>query len=138
MQLRWAAQAFWSIRRFLAIPAHVGQRTARRDGPSYKSTLVSKLTCRHWVKCANGCRDDDGGVELCDPTREYAKKAGHDVSPQEMVEKVSLSSPLVDVERTKRESGNTPTKRFLRSPYGIQYHPESKNWIPFRHDELKL
>jgi hypothetical protein len=55
-----------------------------------------------------------------------------------MVEKVFLPSQLVDVERTKRESGNTPTKVFLKSPYGIQYYPDSKNWIPFRHGEVKL
>jgi len=55
-----------------------------------------------------------------------------------MLEKVFLPSQLVDVERTKRESGNPPTKVFLKSPYGIQYYPDSKNWIPFRHGEVKL
>ena len=75
--------------------------------------------------------------KLCDASREYVKQAGHYVPPQEMVEKVFLSSPLVDVERTKRESGNTPTKLFLKSPYGIQYHPDTKNWVPFRHGEVK-
>jgi len=75
--------------------------------------------------------------KLCDASREYAQKAGRDVSPQEMVDKVFLPSSLVDLERTKRESGNPP-KVFLKSPYGVQYHPESKNWIPFRHGEVKL
>ena len=76
--------------------------------------------------------------KLCDASREYAKEAGRDVPPQEMVEKVFLPSQLVDVERTKRESGNTPTKLFLKSPYGIQYPPDSKDWIPFPHKEVKL
>jgi hypothetical protein len=76
--------------------------------------------------------------KLCDASREYAKKAGRDVPAQEMVEKVFLPSHLVDAERTKRESGNAPTKIFLKSPYGIQYYPDSKNWIPFRHGEVKL
>ena len=76
--------------------------------------------------------------KLCDASREYAQKAGRDVSPQEIVDKVFLPSSLVDVERTKREAGNPPTKIFLKSPYGVQFHAESKNWIPFRHGELKL
>ena len=52
--------------------------------------------------------------KLCDASREYAKKAGRDVPANEMVEKVFLPSQLVDVERTKRESGNKPTKIFLK------------------------
>jgi len=75
---------------------------------------------------------------LCDRTREYAKNAGREVPPQEMLEKVIMPSPLVDVERTKREGGNPPTKVFLKSPYGLQWHAETKNWIPFRHGEVKI
>ena len=36
--------------------------------------------------------------------------------PQEILEKIILASPLVDIERTKREARNsTPTKVFLKS-----------------------
>jgi len=74
--------------------------------------------------------------KLCDESREYAKKAGRDVPPQEMIEKVFRPSSLVDEERTKREGSST--KLFLQSPYGIEYRPDTKNWIPFRHGEVKL
>ena len=75
---------------------------------------------------------------LCDASREYGQKAGRDVGVQEMVDKVFLPSSLVDVERTQRESGNAPTRIFLKSLYGVQFHPETKSWIPFRHGEVKL
>jgi hypothetical protein len=74
--------------------------------------------------------------KLCDASREYAQKAGRDVPPQEMIEKVFRPSSLVDEERTKREG--SLTKLFLKSPYGIEYRPDTKNWIPFRHGEVKL
>jgi hypothetical protein len=75
---------------------------------------------------------------LCDAAREYAEKAGREVPPQETIDKVFMLSSLVDVERTKREGGIPPTKIFLKSPYGVEYRVETKNWIPFRHGEVKL
>jgi hypothetical protein len=72
--------------------------------------------------------------DLCDRTREYEKEAGREMSVKEMLERVILMSPLVDIERTKREAGEKPlTRVFLKSPYGIEYRPNVKNWIPFRH-----
>lgn len=53
-------------------------------------------------------------------------------------EQVFSSSDLVDVERTQREGGNPPVKVFLKSPYGLQYREEHKDWIPFRHGDVKI
>jgi hypothetical protein len=73
---------------------------------------------------------------LCDASREYSKKAGRDVPPQEMMEKIFRPSSLVDEERTKREG--SATKIFLMSPYGVEYRPDVKNWIPFRHGQVTV
>jgi hypothetical protein len=70
--------------------------------------------------------------QLSNAAREYAKNAGREVPLQEFVDKVFLPSGLVDVEKTQKESGNPP-KIFLKSPYGLQFRPEQKDWIPFRH-----
>jgi hypothetical protein len=71
---------------------------------------------------------------LCDATREYVQKAGREIPMEETLEKIILISPLVDIDRTKREAGTkTPTRVFLKSPYGVEYRPNVKNWIPFRH-----
>jgi hypothetical protein len=72
--------------------------------------------------------------QLCDRTRKYAEEAGREISIEEMLDKVILVSPLVDIERTKREAGTKPlTRVFLRSSFGIEYRPNVKNWVPFRH-----
>jgi hypothetical protein len=76
--------------------------------------------------------------KLCDACREYAQQVGREVPVQEVIDKIFMPSSLVDVERTEREGGNPPTKIFLKSPYGIEYRSETKNWIPFRHGEIKL
>jgi len=73
---------------------------------------------------------------LCDASSEYAKKAAREIGIQEMAEQVFLPSSLVDVERTKRDSGNPPTKIYLKSPHG-EFHSETKNWIPFRHGDVQ-
>ena len=39
--------------------------------------------------------------------------------------------------KTQKESGNPP-KVFLKSPYGLQYRPDHKDWIPFRHGPVNL
>ena len=70
--------------------------------------------------------------QLSSAAREYAKNAGHEVSVQEVFDKVFLPSGMVDTEKTQKESGNPP-KVFLKSPYGLQYRLEHKDWIPFRH-----
>ncbi len=74
--------------------------------------------------------------DLSNAALEYTKRAGRDVPIQEILDKVFLPSGLVDVVRTQKESGNPP-KIFLNSPYGLQYRPEQKDWIPFRHGEIK-
>jgi hypothetical protein len=75
--------------------------------------------------------------KLSDEGRDYVKRANREVPPQEIVEKVFLPSGLVDVARTQKEGGNPP-KVFLESPYGLQYRPEQKDWIPFRHGPLNI
>jgi hypothetical protein len=74
---------------------------------------------------------------LSSAASEYVKNAGKEVPIQEIFEKVFLPSGMVDVAKTQKESGNPP-KIFLTSPYGLQYRPEYKDWIPFRHGDIKL
>ena len=74
---------------------------------------------------------------VSDAAREYVKNAGREVPNQELVDKVFLPSGQVDIEKTQKESGNPP-KIFLKSPYGLQYRPEHKDWIPFRHGPVNL
>ncbi len=76
--------------------------------------------------------------ELSDKSREYAKAAGREVSIQEMVDKVFLPSGLVDIEKSQKEGNTQPPKIFLKSPYGLQYRPEYKDWIPFRHGPVEF
>lgn len=74
---------------------------------------------------------------LSDEARAYVKQAGQEVPLQEIVDKIFLPSGKVDIQKTQKESGNPP-KIFLTSPYGLQYRPEHKDWIPFRHGPVEL
>lgn len=74
--------------------------------------------------------------QLSDSARDYVKDAGRDVDNGELWEKIFAPSPLVDLERTRAEGGNPLTRIFLKSPYGLQYRPDYKDWIPFRHGQL--
>ena len=81
--------------------------------------------------------DVEAAGKLCEAAREYSSQQGRDVPPQEILEKINLASPLVDIERTKREAKNsTPTKVFLKSAYGVEYRESTRKWIPFRHGEI--
>jgi hypothetical protein len=77
--------------------------------------------------------------ELCSQASEYAQKAAYPVNQYEIIEKIFKSSPLVDWNRTNKESGGNPNpqKIYLKSPYGIEFNSQTKNWIPFRHEEVK-
>ena len=50
------------------------------------------------------------------------------------------ASELVDNARTEKEAAGTlpPQKVFCTNIYGVQYNPETKYWIPFRHGEIDL
>jgi hypothetical protein len=74
--------------------------------------------------------------DLSTAASDYVKNnAGREVPLQEIFDKVFLPSGFVDVEKTQREGGNPP-KVFLKSPYGLEFRPATKNWIPFRHGAL--
>jgi hypothetical protein len=76
---------------------------------------------------------------ICDRIREYASKEGREIPIQEALDKFILVLPEVDLERTQREAKSNPiTRVYLKSPYGIEYREPVKNWIPFRHGEIKL
>ena len=78
--------------------------------------------------------------KLSDDAREYSKTAkseNREVGIQEIFDKIFVPSGLLDMEMTRKNSGNPP-KIFLKSPYGLQYRPEYKDWIPFRHGEVKF
>lgn len=74
---------------------------------------------------------------LSEAARDYVKAAGRDVARGEMWERVFSASPLVDIDRTLRESPQFE-RVFLHSPYGLQYRAEHKDWIPFRHSAIDL
>ncbi len=83
--------------------------------------------------------DVEAAWRICDQTREYSAKEGREIPIQEMLDKIILQSPLVDIERTKRESKtDLLTKVYLKSAYGIEYRDSTKNWIPFRHGPVKF
>lgn len=78
--------------------------------------------------------------QLSDSAREYVKTAkseNREVSIQEIVDKIFMPSGQVDIDKTRKNSG-APPKIFLKSPYGLQYRPEYKDWIPFRHGDVKF
>ena len=76
--------------------------------------------------------------ELADKSREYVKAANREVSNQEIVDNVFLPSGLVDIEKSQKEGTGNPPRIFLKSPYGLEYRADTKNWIPFRHGEITL
>lgn len=45
---------------------------------------------------------------------------------------------LVDVARTEGEGQMPPSKVFCTNIYGLQYNPETKYWVPFRHGDIDL
>jgi hypothetical protein len=47
-------------------------------------------------------------------------------------------SQLVDVQRTEQEAEMPPKKIFCTNIYGIEFNPETKYWVPFRHGEIDL
>lgn len=75
--------------------------------------------------------------QLSDAARDYAQKAGRAVEPAEFWEKVFVTSPIVDRDRTLKESPNLD-RIFLKSVYGLQYRADHKDWIPFRHGPVDL
>lgn len=80
-------------------------------------------------------------VEQCwgvsEAARDYVKSAGRDVTRGEIWERVFSVSPLVDIDRTLRESPQFD-QVFLRSPYGLRYRADHQDWIPFRHGAIDL
>lgn len=75
---------------------------------------------------------------LSDAAREFAKNAGRELGPDEYWDPVFAANALVDVERTNREGGQPLARIFLKSPYGLQYRLDHKDWIPFRHAEIDI
>ena len=48
-------------------------------------------------------------------------------------------SDMVDAGKTETESTEMPPKKiFCTNIYGIQFNPETKYWIPFRHGDIDL
>lgn len=70
--------------------------------------------------------------ELSDKARKYMHDNGLGTSNIEVFENVFLPSDIVDVEKTQEHSPAF-SKIFLKSPYGLIYRPEFRDWIPFRH-----
>ena len=47
-------------------------------------------------------------------------------------------SQRVDGQRTGQEAEKPPKKIFCTNIYGIEFNPETKYWVPFRHGEIDL
>jgi hypothetical protein len=80
----------------------------------------------------------DEAWKIAEQAQTYTQNLGHEPPTQEVYEKVFLPTGIVDANKTAKEGGNPLLKVFFNNPYGLQYRPDHKNWIPFRHGELKL
>lgn len=82
---------------------------------------------------------------LSEAARDHANQAGRELAPGDYLD-FFAQSPLVDVERSRREGGlesgrhdgDQPPRIFLISPYGLQWREAHKDWVPFRHGEVDL
>jgi hypothetical protein len=80
----------------------------------------------------------DEAWKIAEQAQNYVNTLGKEVSTHEILEHVFLPTGVVDTEKTAKEGGSPLLKVFFKNPYGLQYRPEHKNWIPFRHGEIKL
>ncbi len=80
----------------------------------------------------------DEAWKIAEQAQAYTQTLGQEPSTQEIYEKVFLPTGIVDADKTAKEGGSPLLKVFFNNPYGLQYRPDHKNWIPFRHGELKL
>ena len=80
----------------------------------------------------------EGAWTLSDAARTYVAAAGRDVSLDEIWEAVFSPSPLVDGLRSRKEGWPASERIFLKSPYGLRYRADIKDWIPFRHAPVDL
>ncbi len=76
--------------------------------------------------------------QLSDQAREFAKGLVPPPTPAVYWDRFFKGAALVDVERTLREGGTSPSRIFLKSPYGLQWRPDHADWIPFRHGDVAL
>ena len=76
--------------------------------------------------------------QLSDDARDFGAKVGGQLTQAQYWDQFFAASELVDVERTKKEGGEPLAKIFLKSPYGLIWRDQYKDWIPFRHGEVKL
>lgn len=76
--------------------------------------------------------------KLSDEAREFIKQSQNPDNPMDYWVNVFSRSSLVDVQKTQREGGNPLARIYLNSPYGLQWRAEYKDWIPFRHGDIKF
>lgn len=74
--------------------------------------------------------------QLSEDARDLAAGAGGELAPAQYWRDLFAAHPLVDVGRTVAEGGDAPEKIYLKSPYGLQWRQEHRDWIPFRHGEI--
>jgi hypothetical protein len=76
--------------------------------------------------------------QLSDDARSFARASGRELTPAEFWDDFFKGLALVDVALTEQQGGNPPTRIFLRSPYGLSWRPDHRDWIPFRHGPVTL
>ncbi len=74
---------------------------------------------------------------LADEALKFKEQTG-EPSLQDYWDRFFAAQAQVDAERSLREGGTPPGRIFLKSPYGLQFRPDFKDWIPFRHGEVTL
>ncbi|EWY37189.1 hypothetical protein N825_21620 [Skermanella stibiiresistens SB22] len=74
---------------------------------------------------------------LSEAAREIGATLGESPGPGDYWTGFFSGSDQVDVDRTLAEGGDPPIRIFLRSPYGLRWRQEEKDWIPFRHGPVE-
>lgn len=75
---------------------------------------------------------------LIDKARAYAKERTVEPGLNDYWNELFAVEDIVDISRTTAEGGQPVTRVFLKSPYGLVWRVEHKDWIPFRHGEVVL
>ncbi|MBM3546914.1 MAG: hypothetical protein FJX54_08170 [Alphaproteobacteria bacterium] len=82
--------------------------------------------------------DVEDAWQLCDQVNND-EETYKDGNPPLAWGRVFSLSPLIDFERTQREGGGNPPMRiFLKTAYGIEFRPDTKKWIVFRHGPVDI
>jgi hypothetical protein len=82
--------------------------------------------------------DVEAAWQLCDVVNND-EEGYKDGDPPKAWSTVFSKTPMLDADRTQREGGGVPPLRiFLKTAYGIEFRPDTKKWIVFRHGPVDI